>query len=159
MKNILIIIIIIIIIIIVLFFSLKHSPKEKFRYIPHKNFTDTFIDTHTDEVKLCPRECPVFNFKKQKCVKGTVETNICKPGDFGNRPHHYRCNVFYFCINGDSVPLNCSTDTCFNNVYERCVLTSENKCTCLPSSVCSDCCEYDDDEGGDINNDEDDNEL
>lgn len=143
------IIITIVIIVILLFFYNTKKPDYygDARYIPHKNYTDTFIDTSTNEVKLCPDQCPVFNFEKQKCVKGTVTTDLCRVGVFGNLPHYYRCNTFYLCSGGGNVlKFTCSEGLCFNDITRTCLLESDNQCACFPASVCRDCCADDDDE-------------
>jgi hypothetical protein len=141
------IIITIIIIVILLFIYTMEEPKyyNRARYMPHKNYSDTFIDTYTNEVKLCPNQCPVFNFEKQKCVKGTVTTNVCQGGIFGNVAHYYRCNVFYLCTGGHSLVFTCSTDLCFDDITRTCLPESDNQCACFPASVCYDCCADDDD--------------
>ncbi|AXU41669.1 ChtB2 [Spodoptera eridania nucleopolyhedrovirus] len=139
-------IITIILIVILLFLYTIQSPKRKqVRYIPHENYTDTFLDTHTNQIKLCPNKCPVFNFEKQKCVKGTVTTNVCKVGVFGNVPHYYRCNAFYLCSGGVATRYTCSINLCFNETSRTCVHNTTNQCACITEApVCSDCC---DDEG------------
>ncbi|QNV47810.1 ac150-like protein [Alphabaculovirus altersperidaniae] len=132
------IIITMIIIAILSFIYFIKLPKHQVRYIPHNNYTDTFFDTYTHQVKLCPNECPVFNVEKQKCVKGTVTTNICENFGIGYVAHYYRCNNFYICPG--NINLKCSENFCFSNILARCVEQETNQCACFPASICTDCC-------------------
>ncbi|QEI03524.1 hypothetical protein [Spodoptera cosmioides nucleopolyhedrovirus] len=147
MQYMIIITIIIIVILLFLFYTRRRPGRyTTVRYLPNEMYSDTFFDTYTSEVKLCPNKCPVFNFQKQKCVKGSITSNICTTAVIGNQPHHYKCDAFFFCLNGQSSYMTCAVGLCYNNDTRLCSIATDNHCNCLPASVCSDCCADDDDD-------------
>nr|ACA02625.1 unknown [Spodoptera frugiperda multiple nucleopolyhedrovirus]QWS70887.1 hypothetical protein [Spodoptera frugiperda multiple nucleopolyhedrovirus] len=147
-KTIFVILIVIVVITILMVFYLQNLKKEinEARYLPNYNYNDIFYDRETGKTYNCPRSCPVFSFKKQKCVRGNLQAyNVCPSNKFGNIRHKYRCDVFIFCAqNLSNVVYLCTETTCFDNEQGMCVPCPSKNCSSNDSIECTDCCEIKD---------------
>ena len=135
MKFILFIIIIIFFILMYLLFFTKPKPEPEVdngyctgdkRFMPNALYNDSFYDCELKKFGICPDECAVFDYDKQKCVRGTRNTSICsKYNLFGNVPHFLDCSRFFMCASTTGLPFTCSQGLCFDIFSSNCV-TREN---------------------------------
>ncbi|QEI03635.1 hypothetical protein [Rachiplusia nu nucleopolyhedrovirus] len=112
------------------------------KFVKHNYLKDVFINNETQEVGVCPSQCPVFSYRTQSCINQNLPNDIanfppCNSQVVNYIAHPYRSDIFFLCAHNRAHMLMCAENYCFNSETINCEpCNSDNKL----DNFCTNCC-------------------
>lgn len=107
-------------------------------FVPHPTDCQSYYycsSLNGSELLQCP-EGEYFHKQSLQCVSdhGECKTDLLKPQKCANVshgsliPHETYCNIYYACVKGLAIPIECPDNYQFNSVLGKCIFDKDHEC-------------------------------